>query len=272
MFRPVMIPLLLSMHLSTFGRIPPGVRPDEQLHRKQFAHLALSPDAGFGAAAPRLLRSHASTLATSVGESPSANEGINDVASSRARPSSLANQRSASCSAWTRTDSALWPMKGCKSRGVSAPSPSSVRRAVMPGMRGRERIDPLVARGHFEPGRRRIRIAREITPRQRRNVMTRLARGLGETISGFGESKAERAGAARDRFDGATVRADAKVGPGQINRLCEVRPGDPSTARAAPKIDPAIRRSFGNLNAAALCSGVNGLGASVGNGICAEAI
>src|SRR5947207_2874614 len=57
-------------------------------------HLAFAP-LGAGPAAPRLLRSHARTSATSEGLSPSANDGINDVARRRTPVTSL---RSNTCS------------------------------------------------------------------------------------------------------------------------------------------------------------------------------
>ena len=119
-----------------------------------------------------------------------------------------------------------------------------------PRMRLGNRVGATIAGSAFERRRGRIRIARQITPRQRRDEDSGNSRRDGEAVAGLRHREAERVRRAGHRLDRAAVRADAEVGAGQRHGFAQMRPGDFTAAPAASEINPAVRAPLRGVDAA----------------------
>src|SRR5882724_5505597 len=107
-------------------------------------------------------------------------------------------------------------------------------------MRFGKRIGATIARGRTHRRRDGVGIAGQILPRQWSDEYRGHGRLLGEPIAHLRHGESESAGAPRDGFYGAAVRANPEIRVGQRHRVVKFRTRDNTAAPTASKINPAI--------------------------------
>ena len=89
---------------------------------------------------------------------------------------------------------------------------------------------------------RPVGIADQVAMRQRRHEQNVLLVGHQEPVSPVVHGQSETAGAAADRFDGGSVRAEAETRRAELDGRGQLRTGDPAPAAdAVDRVDPVVQ-------------------------------